>query len=243
MNSNTKRLGRLPPLTELIKTDPATELKLEHPNYELSATAHFAGLVAVGGDFSSQRLLQAYENGIFPWPHGDQIDLWFSPVWRGVIDFSELHVPRSLGKALRQSRLRFTRDLAFEDVMQGCAQARRQDQAGSWIVPELKDGYLELHKKGFAHSVEAWEGDTLVAGIYGVNAKGNFSAESMFGLKTNSSKLCLLKLIEWLQESGFSFLDVQMVTPVTQSLGAKYISRREYLNRLLALQKKYPRLL
>lgn len=235
-------LEHLPLLTELIRSDPATSLKLALPKYELSTTAHFAGLVAVGGNFASENLVHAYENGIFPWPHGSEVDLWFSPVWRGIIEFHKQKIPKSLVKFSKRHPYTFKINTAFEQVMENCSSVPRKGQVGTWIVDELKDGFFDLHKKGYAHSVEAWMGERLVAGIYGVCVNGNFSAESMFGLESNSSKLCLLKLMDWLKNSGFEFLDIQMLTPVTQSLGGRYIKRKEFLQRLLDLRNRTPQL-
>jgi len=232
----------LPRLNELLSIDSSVRMNEEPPSLELSPSAHFAGLVAVGGNFDFKTLLSAYENGIFPWPHGEQSQLWFCPVWRGVIDFDELHIPKSLNKSIKRSRFVFSINRAFPEVIQKCATIFRPGQEGTWITDELLEGYIELHKKGYAHSLEAWEEGRLVSGIYGICAGGNFGAESMFGTQSDSSKIVLLKLIQWLKESGFNFLDVQMITPVTKSLGGKYIKRRDFITRLLRLQKSSPSL-
>lgn len=233
---------RLPTLSELLLIDSSIELSEEVPTLELSTTAHLAGLVAVGGKFDGTTLKSAYENGIFPWPHGNQIDLWFCPVWRGVIDCKEFHIPKSLYKKLKKCTYEFTVNQAFEEVIENCAEAPRRGQSGSWIVEDLMHGYRALRKMEVAHSLEAWKNGRLVAGIYGVCAGGSFSAESMFGLESDSSKIVLVKLMEWLKGSGFNFVDIQMVTPVTKSFGGKYLSRSAFLHRLIKLRKKSPKL-
>ncbi len=241
MNSKTPRVV-LPHLNDLLRIDASVELNEAPPATELSTTAHLAGLVAVGGNFRGKSLLHAYENGIFPWPHGEQVDLWFCPVWRGVIDFKDFHVSRSLSKQIKKTNLKFTINRAFKKVIENCSQVPRKGQSGTWIVDDLMKGYLELHKMGYAHSLEAWRDDKLVAGIYGICTGGNFSAESMFGFESNSSKICLVKLCAWLKYSKFKFLDVQMVTPVTRSFGGKYLNRREFLMRLKRLRGRPPNL-
>jgi leucyl/phenylalanyl-tRNA--protein transferase len=199
-------------------------------------------LVAVDGRVDADSLYKAYSHGIFPWPHGDQEELWFSPIWRGVIDFDRFHVSRSLARALKKCDYEFTIDRAFREVMRNCAEAPRAGQTGTWITDSLLDAYAELHRRGHAHSLEAWRGEELIAGIYGVFAGGSFSAESMFGRESNSSKMCLVRLVEWLKARGLSFLDVQMMTPVTKSFGARYIRRLEFLKRLEKLSRHPPTL-
>jgi leucyl/phenylalanyl-tRNA---protein transferase len=233
---------RLPTLSELLLIDATIELSERVPDLELSTTAHLAGLVAVGGKFDGATMKAAYENGIFPWPHGNQIDLWFCPVWRGVIDIKEFHIPKSLHKKLKKCSYNFTLNQAFEKVIEYCSTAPRRGQNGTWIVDDLMRGYQTLRKMEVAHSLEAWKDGKLIAGIYGICAGGNFSAESMFGFESDSSKIVLVKLIEWLKSSGFKFVDIQMVTPVTKSFGGKYISRSAFLHRLIRLRKKSPKL-
>ncbi len=233
---------RLPTLSDLLLIDATIELSEEVPKLELSTTAHLAGLVAVGGKFEGLTLKTAYENGIFPWPHGNQIDLWFCPVWRGVIDFKDFHIPKSLLKKLKKCSYEFTLNQAFEQVIEKCSTTPRRGQSGSWIVDDLIIGYQSLRKMGVAHSLEAWKDGKLVAGIYGIFAGGNFSAESMFGVESDSSKIVLVQLINWLKSNGFKFVDIQMVTPVTKSFGGKYISRSAFLHRLIRLRKKSPKL-
>ncbi|MEQ1877014.1 MAG: leucyl/phenylalanyl-tRNA--protein transferase [Bdellovibrionia bacterium] len=196
------------------------------------------GVVCVGGPLAVPVLVTAYYNGIFPWPHPDMPLLWFSPEKRGVLDFKNLHVPRSLSKEMRKGRYRFTIDRAFAKVIAGCAKVPRREGAGTWITGAMKKAYIEMHTEGYAHSLEAWDGDELVGGIYGVLVAGCFSGESMFGLKPNVSKMCLVNLAKHLESLGLEWMDIQMVTPVTGLLGGREIERKDYLKRLRAVHKK-----
>jgi leucyl/phenylalanyl-tRNA--protein transferase len=196
------------------------------------------GIVAVGGGPQPEFLLEAYRKGIFPWPVEGYPLLWFSPPERAILEFDELHVPRRLLRERRSTSLRFTIDLAFERVIRSCAAIERAHETGTWIIPEVIDGYIELHRIGFAHSAEAWEGDELVGGIYGVDAGGAFAGESMFYRRPNASKLALLFLIDHLKSKGLDWLDVQVLTPHMEALGARLISRDEFLGKLADAQRK-----
>lgn len=190
------------------------------------------GLIAYGGDFSVELLREAYTKGIFPWPQEESPILWFSPDPRGVLDFADFHVPRSLQKwARRNSHLRVTLNQAFKEVVRQCRLQARPGQSGTWILPEMEDAYTQLFKFGEALSIEIWDGDGLIGGIYGVVVGGVFSGESMFHLKPNASKLALWKLVEVLQSKGHHWMDIQMVTPVLAGFGGKLISRDEFLTR------------
>lgn len=191
------------------------------------------GLVSVGGSLSVARLKQAYAQGIFPWPQEGLPILWFSPDPRAVIDFKDLHIPRSLAKWLRrQDSLKFTLNNDFKQVIHSCRVQERPGQDGSWILPELEQAYIRLHEKGLAHSLECWQGKQLVGGIYGVQSKRYFSAESMFYNIPNASKACFVKLVEHLENLGFQWMDIQMLTPVTSQLGGRYVPREEFLRRI-----------
>jgi leucyl/phenylalanyl-tRNA--protein transferase len=190
------------------------------------------GIVAVGGQPHPDLLLEAYSNGIFPWPVEGYPLLWFSPPERGVLEFDKLHVPRSLAREQRRARFRFTLDRAFERVVKACAASPRTEGEGTWITDEMLRGYAEFHRRGHAHSVEAWEGEELVGGLYGVDAGGAFAGESMFYLRPNASKLALLFLVEHLKSRGLDWLDIQVMTPHMRALGAHLISRDEFLERL-----------
>ena len=191
------------------------------------------GIVAVGGRPEPALLEEAYARGIFPWPVEGYPLLWFSPPERGILVFEELHVPRSLARERRRTRLSFTIDRAFERVIRACAAVPRAHEQGTWITPWMIRGYCEFHRRGRAHSVEAWEGAELVGGVYGVDAGGAFAGESMFRLRPNASKLALLFLIDHLRARGLDWLDVQVMTPHMQALGARPVPREDFL-RLLA---------
>jgi leucyl/phenylalanyl-tRNA---protein transferase len=194
-------------------------------------SANPEGIVAVGGDLHPQSLLQAYRQGIFPWPVEGLPLLWFSPAQRGVLEFADLSIPRSLARARRRTGLRFTIDTAFAEVIRACA-AARPGQEGTWITSGIITAYTRLHRMGVAHSVEAWNGERLVGGIYGVDVDGGFAAESMFYREPNASKLALLHLIDHLQSHGLDWLDIQVLTPHMARLGAKAISRDQFLEKL-----------
>lgn len=200
------------------------------------------GIVAVGGEPRADYLAAAYRRGIFPWPVKGYPLLWFSPPERGVLEFDRLHVPRSLARERRRTTLRFTIDEAFERVIRACAHVKRAHESGTWITPALIRGYTEFHRRGHAHSVEAWEGAELVGGVYGVDAGGAFAGESMFHLRPNASKLALLHLIEHLQARGLGWLDTQVLTPHIESLGGRLIRREEFLAKLAGELRRGTRL-
>ena len=189
-------------------------------------------IVAVGGDLDVTTLVAAYRQGVFPWPVERLPLLWFSPRQRAVLDFDELHVGRSLARARRRSGLRFTVDATFASVIDACASVPRPGQESTWITPPMRAAYVALHRAGAAHSVEAWRDDRLVAGVYGVDVDGAFAAESMFHRETDASKLVLLRLVEHLAARGLDWLDVQVMTPHLERLGARPIPRHAFLDRL-----------
>jgi leucyl/phenylalanyl-tRNA--protein transferase len=193
------------------------------------------GLVAVGGDLSAERLLAGYRLGIFPW--SVQPVTWWSPDPRGIIELQALHISRSLARVLRSRKFKLTRDRAFREVITACA-APAPGRRETWISPEFIEAYCRLHALGHAHSVECWQDETLVGGIYGVAVGGLFSGESMFHRADNASKVALCHLVDHLRATGFLLFDIQMVTPATRPLGARNISRGEYLNHLDAAARK-----
>lgn len=195
-------------------------------------------IIAVGGDLHWKTLVTAYRNGIFPWPMSGLPLPWFSPLQRAIIDFDDLHVPRTLAKARRNAGYEFTIDRAFGDVIAACSVVPRGEEQGTWILPPIIDAYTELHKRGYAHSVETWSGDRLVGGLYGVSVDGTFSGESMFFIEPNASKLALLHLIDHVRARGLDWVDIQVMTPHMRALGAKTIPRRLYLRRLEQTQAK-----
>lgn len=200
-------------------------------------TANRDGIVGAGGDLHPQSLLLAYRQGIFPWPVEGQPLLWFCPAKRAILEFTDLHVPRSLGREQVRGRFRFTIDTAFPQVIRACAKSLRPGQIGTWITPGIIDAYVRLHELGVTHSVEAWQGDALVGGVYGVDVDGAFAAESMFYSAPNASKLALLHLIHHLQRRGLDWIDIQVLTPHLERLGAKTIRRSVFLEKLAATRR------
>ena len=205
---------------------------LDEPIFPRSDYADPSGLLAVGGDLSSERLLEAYRLGIFPWYSDDQPILWWSPDPRFVLHLEDFHVSRSLRKTLRKAIFQVTADRAFDEVIAACATVSREGQNGTWITPEMQQAYCDLHGLGYAHSVETWFEGKLVGGIYGVSLGKAFFGESMFHRKTDASKVALTALVEKLKSWDFHFLDAQMTTEHMMSLGAREVSRRVFLKQL-----------
>ena len=200
------------------------------------------GILAVGGDLHPQSLLLAYRQGIFPWPMDGVPLAWFCPPERGIVEFSEIHIPRSLTAVQKRAPYRLTIDRAFESVIRSCAALPRPGQDGTWITDEMVEAYTTFHRIGHAHSVEAWLGDELVGGMYGVDVDGAFAGESMFYLKPNASKLVLLYLFDHLKKRGLDWMDIQVLTPHMEALGAKLIPRDLFLDRLAQTRKRGLRL-
>lgn len=202
---------------------PPLEKALREPN----------GLLAAGGDLSPQRLLAAYRHGCFPWYQDGQPLLWWSPDPRTVLFPAELHVSRSLAKLLRQQKLRVTFDQDFAAVIGACAGPRRHAD-GTWITEEMRAAYIRLHELGHAHSVEVWQDERLVGGLYGLALGRTFFGESMFSRQSNASKVGFVTLVRQLQQWGFELIDCQMQTAHLLSLGARSIARRDFAERLQA---------
>lgn len=190
------------------------------------------GLLAVDGDLSPERLLLAYQSGIFPWYNEEDPILWWSPNPRMVLYPSELKVSKSMAQVLRGNRFSITVDTAFGQVIAACAGALRDGQPGTWIVPEMIEAYSMLHQMGHAHSVEVWRQGLLVGGLYGLGMGKVFCGESMFSLESNASKAGFITLVQWLQQQGYHFIDCQTHTPHLESLGARQIPREEFLKEL-----------
>jgi len=190
----------------------------EFPPIHLAATEP-NGLLAVGGDLSPGRLIQAYSQGIFPWfSKGDPL-LWWSPTPRAVITGQSLHVSRSLKKTINTKDYCVAFNTNFAAVIHACA-APRVESPGTWILPEMIQAYLKLHQLGIAHSIEIYQAQELIGGLYGLSLGPFFFGESMFSFKPNASKLAIVHLIEKLKPLGLEFLDCQMMTPHLQSMGA-----------------------
>ncbi|MEK7758455.1 MAG: leucyl/phenylalanyl-tRNA--protein transferase [Pseudomonadota bacterium] len=191
------------------------------------------GLLAVGGDLSSERLLAAYQHGIFPWYNPEQPILWLSPDPRAVLYPEKLKIARSLRKTLKRGQLRVTFDSCFREVMLACAAPREQfPGGGTWITNAMVEAYMRLHAMGYAHSIETWHEDRLVGGLYGVALGGVFFGESMFARETDASKVALVALVSKLREWGFVLIDCQIPSAHLTSLGAEEISRRTFLTEL-----------
>ena len=203
---------------------PPVETALREPN----------GLLAMGGDLSVERLLDAYRHGIFPWFNPGEPILWWSPDPRMVLVPSEIRVTRSLAKRIRNGGFEVRVDTAFADVMRACA-APREDAAGTWISPAMVAAYTRLHQAGYAHSVETWHDGELVGGLYGVAIGRMFYGESMFSRMPDASKVALVRLAQQLHQWGFGLIDCQMETAHLASLGARTISRAAFTARLAEL--------
>jgi len=187
------------------------------------------GLLAVGGDLRPERLLLAYASGIFPWYDEGQPILWHSPDPRTVLDANRLHVPTSLRKTIRRRPYRLTLDTAFDAVIAGCAAAGRPDGPGTWITAEMIEAYGELHRRGFAHSVEAWNGEELAGGLYGVSLGSAYFGESMFARRPDASKVGFVALVEQLVRWGITLVDCQVHTGHLERFGAEEWPRERYL--------------
>lgn len=190
------------------------------------------GVVAVGGDFRPERLILAYSQGIFPWPHSDMPLLWFSPNPRFVIDLAHTHVSTSLRKAIRAEPYQIKVDTRFGDVMRACQHTPRPGQDGTWITDELIAGYTALHAEGYAHSIEAYDGDELVGGLYGVSLGRAFFGESMFAQRPDASKIAAVTMFGNLRAWGFHFVDCQVYTDHLSRFGAEQIPRASFLQSL-----------
>jgi leucyl/phenylalanyl-tRNA---protein transferase len=209
---------------------PSDANDLRFPPVELASPE---GLLAIGGDLCSERLLEAYRHGIFPWYSGGQPILWWSPDPRAVLVPSRLKISRSLRQTLRRREFHVTLDSDFVGVINACAEPRAQNpEGGTWITAEMIDAYCHLHEQGFAHSVEAWAEGNLVGGLYGVALGGAFFGESMFSRQSDASKVALAYLARQLDAWGFVQIDCQLPSPHLMSMGAIPIRRRDFLRLL-----------
>ena len=205
-------------------------IQLEFPPVEL-ALADPDGLLAAGGDLRPERILNAYRQGIFPWYNPGEPILWWSPDPRCVLHPQDLHISRSLRKKLRKMDYRVTFDQAFDDVIQACAEPRSYS-AGTWISPDMMAAYSRLHWLGHGHSVEVWQGDTLVGGLYGLALGRVFFGESMFSRRTDASKIAFVYLVEHLEKWGYALVDCQVYNDHLASLGASEVPRRRFVAEL-----------
>lgn len=199
-----------------------------------SADEH--GLLAVGGDLDPESILLAYRQGIFPWPVDDQTLAWFAPPERAVIFLKDLHVSRSLKRALRKQNFIHHRDRDFSSVINLCAEVvNRGEQDGTWITPNMIAAYQQLFDLGYCHSFESYIDDSLVGGLYGIQIGKFFAAESSFFRVANASKAAMCFMVEYLKECGIEWFDCQVLTPLSEGFGARVISREEYMELLGAV--------
>lgn len=203
---------------------PPADRAMEEPN----------GLLAAGGDLSVPRLITAYRHGVFPWYSPGQPILWWCPDPRTILRPAHLHVSRSMRKVIRQQQMRVTLDQAFPSVIRACAEPRHYAD-GTWITPQMQQAYIDLHRAGIAHSVEVWQDELLVGGLYGVALGKVFFGESMFSRASNASKLGFITLVEQLRQWGFELIDCQMPTDHLFSLGAESMPRAVFLEELARL--------
>lgn len=209
--------------------------RLDHrPIFPRPDRADPSGLLAVGGDLSVDRLVKAYEQGIFPWYVAGQPILWWSPDPRCVLETTALHVSRSLRNRLRKNGFEIRFDTAFADVVQACAATPRRDQDGTWITEEMDAAYNQLHEHGYAHSVETWADDRLVGGLYGVFLGRVFFGESMFSRMPDASKAAMVALVDFLRKREVELIDCQVTSEHLLTLGAREIPRAEFLRRVEA---------
>lgn len=190
------------------------------------------GLLAVGGDLTQKRLLLAYRMGIFPWFSNNEPILWWSPDPRLVLYPHEIKTSKTLKKIIKKEVFKVTMDLAFNEVINQCAQVRLKKNQGTWIIEDMIEAYCRLHESGFAHSVEVWRQGELVGGLYGVSLGKCFFGESMFTRISNASNIALVKLVEYLKELSFNMLDCQVPTEHLTRFGARQIPRIRFLNQL-----------
>jgi leucyl/phenylalanyl-tRNA---protein transferase len=190
-------------------------------------TAQEDGLLAIGGDLSVQRLLMAYERGIFPWYEGD-VPVWWCPDPRFVLYPNELKVSKSMKQLFKRSAFGFTINKAFSEVINNCKKINRPGQDGTWITNEVVTSYKKMHQFGYAHSAEVWLNNELVGGLYGIRLGKVFFGESMFSLVSNASKYAFISYVEQLKKEGIQLIDCQVYTEHLESLGAKMIARNEF---------------
>ncbi len=186
------------------------------------------GLLAVGGDLREERLLLAYRSGIFPWYSEGEPLLWWSPDPRMVLFPEEFHCSQSLKRVIKRGTFTVTLDQAFADVIRACGETPRPDQDGTWITPKMEAAYVNLHRKGHAHSIECWQEGTLVGGLYGIALGGCFFGESMFSHRDNASKVAAYALTQAARAWGIPLIDCQVANPHLLSLGAREISRKMF---------------
>lgn len=200
--------------------------ELKFPPVEMASSE---GILAFGGDLQPERLMLAYRSGIFPWYNVGEPIIWYSPEERMVLFPEELHISKSMQQVMRNTDFSITWNTAFEEVIYNCQRSFRKDQMGTWITEDMRKAYIVLHKLGFAKSVEVWDEKELVGGLYGIDLGHVFCGESMFSKVSNSSKLAFIHLVRDLQEKDYKLIDCQVYNEHLASLGAREISREEFI--------------
>ena len=198
--------------------------KIEFPDY---ATTTKDGIIALGGDLSSERLIYAYKNGIFPWFSEGEPIVWYCPHKRMVLFPNELKVSKSMKKIIKKNDFTITENIAFNEVIDNCKSINRKDDFGTWITDEMENAYINLHEKGIAKSIEVWRGKELVGGLYGIEINNVFCGESMFSKVSNTSKLAFIHLVK---SNKYILIDCQVYNEHLASLGAKEIYRSKFLD-------------
>ncbi|MBD0403004.1 leucyl/phenylalanyl-tRNA--protein transferase [Flammeovirga sp. EKP202] len=208
---------------------PIFQLEEDNVMFPPARLTDESGILAVGGDLTPKRIIEAYANGVFPWFNPEDPLLWWSPDPRCVLFPENIYVSKSMRQLLRRDTFKVTFDQDFEGVIASCKEIYRPDQGGTWITEEMEEAYNQLHKIGFMHSVEVWENDELVGGLYGGAMQKAFFGESMFSKRSNASKYGFIMLCKNLIEQGYEIIDCQMHTPHLESLGAEEIPRDAFL--------------
>lgn len=211
------------------------------PIFRLSSTVDFPppelaepnGLLAIGGDLSTDRLLTAYRQGIFPWFNEGNPLLWWSPAPRFVLLPHEFHVPRRLARSMKKKKITVTADTAFARVLENCAEFRGKNREQTWITSEMKSAYIHLHELGYAHSIECWQDTVLAGGLYGVALDRVFFGESMFSRVRDASKIALHALVQYALLAGIKVIDCQIRTPHLAGFGAREVSRQDFQGMLI----------
>lgn len=193
------------------------------------------GLLAIGGDLSTERLLLAYRSGIFPWFNEEDPICWWSPDPRFVLFPAEIKISKSMQQVFKKDLFQFKINTAFEEVISHCQQVYREGQDGTWITDQMKNAYISLHQQGYAHSAEAWMNNKLVGGLYGIRLGNIFFGESMFSDESNASKFAFINFVQYLQKNNVQLIDCQLHTHHLESLGARMISRADFCQRLISL--------
>lgn len=208
------------------------EEQLNFPPVEL---ADADGLLAIGGSLSFERLMNAYKNGIFPWYNEGEPACWYSPDPRFVLFPSSIKVSHSMKGIFKKNEFKFSVDNDFAGVIKNCRQAKRNGEPGTWISDEIEKAYINLFEKGLAHSTETWRNNKLVGGLYGVQMGSVFFGESMFASESNASKFAFINYVKFLEKQGVKLIDCQVYTSHLESLGAEFISRKEFTDLLKKL--------